>query len=73
MFNNYYYTKKDIVIIPKSNDKNNLRNISKVDVKPNKNKSYENIRDIVESSSQAVDIDSKPIPITKNNLKNNIA
>ena len=41
MFHNTYYRKKDIVIIPKSNDKNSLKN--KVDIKPN-NKTYDNIR-----------------------------
>ena len=70
------YKDKDIVIVPKSNDKNSLKNINKVDVKPSSNKSYENIRNIVQKDDKEIDI--KSIPNTDNtkknynNLKNNI-
>lgn len=73
MFFNYKYNnKKDIVIVPKSNDKNSIKNINKVDIKPNSNKSYDNIRSIVESDDKKVEIEKKPKNNIKNNLKNNI-
>ena len=43
MYNNYY--KKDIIIIPK-NKQNNITILDKNDIKL-KNKTYDNIRDIV--------------------------
>ena len=43
MYNNYY--KKDIIIIPK-NKQNNINILDKNDIKL-KNKTYDNIRDIV--------------------------
>ena len=43
MYNNYY--KKDIIIIPK-NKQNNIKILDKNDIKL-KNKTYDNIRDIV--------------------------
>ena len=76
MFYTKTYKDKDIVIVPKSKDKNSLKNINKVDVKPNSNKSYENIRNIVQNDEKTVDINSIPnTDNTKknyNNLKNNI-
>ena len=74
MFKTNYYHKKDIIVIPK----NNLKiNHNKVDVKVNNsNKSYDNIRSIVQNDEKEVDI--KSIPNTDNtkknynNLKNNI-
>ena len=56
MFNNYY--KKDIIIIPKK--QNNIKNSDKNDIKL-KDKSYDNIRDIV--------INKKDIEIPENNSK----
>ena len=53
MYNNYY--KKDIIIVPKSNI------LNKKDIKL-KDKSYDNIRDIV--------INKKDIEIPENNSKN---
>ena len=44
MFQNNYYNKKDIVVIPKNSLKNNFN----VEVKPNIKKTYDNIRSIVE-------------------------
>ena len=44
MYNNYY--KKDIIIVPKSKQ-NNINILNKNDLKLKKNKSYDNIRDIV--------------------------
>ena len=76
MFYTKTYKDKDIVIVPKSNDKNSLKTINKVDVKPSSNKSYENIRNIVQKDDKEIDI--KSIPNTDNtkknynNLKNNI-
>ena len=74
MFKNNYYNKKDIVVIPKNNLKNNN---NKIDVKVNNNnKSYENIRNIVQKDDKEIDIKSIPnTDSTKknyNNLKNNI-
>ena len=43
MYNNYY--KKDIIIIPK-NKQNHIKQLDKNDIKL-KNKTYDNIRDIV--------------------------
>ena len=59
VYNNYY--KKDIIIIPK-NKQNNIKNLDKHDIKL-KNKTYDNIRDIV--------INKKNIEkIPENNSKN---
>ena len=70
---NNYYKPKEIILIPKNNDKNNFKNINKIDIKTNKNNTYENIREIVlENSNQNV---KKEINIEKpktNKLKNNI-
>ena len=44
MYNNYY--KKDIIIIIPKNKQNNITNLDKNDIKL-KNKTYDNIRDIV--------------------------
>ena len=61
MYNNYY--KKDIIIVPKSKQ-NNINILNKNDIKL-KNKSYDNIRDIV--------INKKDIEkIPENNSKHNI-
>jgi hypothetical protein len=74
MFKNNYYNKKEIVVIPKNNLKHDN---NKIDVKVNNNnKSYENIRNIVQKDDKEIDI--KSIPNTDNtkknynNLKNNI-
>jgi hypothetical protein len=80
MFYKKTYKNKDIVIVPKSNDKNSLKTINKVDVKPNNNnKTYENIRNMVQnddgSSTQqgyaSKPVDIKSIPKNDNNIKNN--
>ena len=60
MYNNYY--KKDIIIIPK-NKQNNIKMLDKNDIKL-KNKTYDNIRDIVINKKK--DIETKP----ENNSKN---
>ena len=61
MFYKKTYKNKDIVIVPKSNDKNSLKTINKVDVKPNNNnKTYENIRNMVQNDDKPVDIKSIP-------------
>ena len=66
MFQNNYYQKKEIIIIPKNNLKNNY---NKVDVKiNNNNKSYDNIRSIVQNDDKPIDI--KSIPNTDNTKKN---
>ena len=47
--NNYYKKNKDIIIVPKRPEKQDLKTV----VKPNVNKSnYENIRNIVENNEQ---------------------
>ena len=47
--NNYYKKNKDIIIVPKRQEKQDLKTV----VKPNVNKSnYENIRKIVENNEQ---------------------
>jgi hypothetical protein len=47
--NNYYKKNKDIIIVPKRPEKQDLKTV----VKPNVNKSnYENIRNIVENNDQ---------------------
>jgi hypothetical protein len=65
MFYNKTYQNKDIVIVPKS--KNNLKTFNQVDVKPNNNnKTYENIRNIVQNddgSSTQQGYTSKPVDI----------
>ena len=66
MFQNNYYNKKDVIVIPKNNLKNNY---SKIDVKVNNNnKSYDNIRSIVQKDDKQIDI--KSIPNTDNTKKN---
>ena len=62
------YTKqKDIVIVPKNNDKNTLKSLNKIDIKQ-KNNSYENIREIVLEKKKDIEI-----PTSNNNkFKNNI-
>ena len=60
MYNNYY--KKDIIIVPKSKQ-NNINILNKNDIKL-KNKSYDNIRDIV--------INKKDRKIPESNSNNNI-
>ena len=67
MFYNYKHRNKDIVIVPKSNDKNSLKTINKVEVKPNTNKTYDNIRNIVQKDSKDIDINS----ISKKEIKQN--
>jgi hypothetical protein len=72
MFYNKPHQNKDIVIVPKS--KNNLKTINQVDVKPNNNKTYENIRNIVQNDDKPLDIKSIPKndgSSTHNNIKNN--
>ena len=61
MYNNYY--KKDIIIIPK-NKQNNINNLDKNDIKL-KNKTYDNIRDIVINKKKDIE------KISDNNSKNN--
>jgi hypothetical protein len=66
MFQNNFYQKKDIIVIPKNNLKNNY---NKIDVKVNNNnKSYDNIRSIVQKDDKQIDI--KSIPNTDNTKKN---
>ena len=60
MYNNYY--KKDIIIIPK-NKQNNIKMFNKNDIKL-KDKSYDNIRDIVINKTKDIEI--------YNNSKNNV-
>ena len=69
MFYKKTYKNKDIVIVPKSNDKNSLKSVNKVDGKPNNNKTFENIRNMVQNDDKPVDI--KSIPKNDNNIKNN--
>ena len=66
MFQNNFYQKKDIIVIPKNNLKNHY---NKIDVKVNNNnKSYDNIRSIVQKDDKQIDI--KSIPNTDNTKKN---
>ena len=65
MYNNYY--KKDIIIVPKSKQ-NNINILNKNDIKL-KNKSYDNIRDIVINKK---DIEKIPENNSKNNIYQNI-
>ena len=65
MYNNYY--KKDIIIVPKSKQ-NNINSLNKNDIKL-KNKSYDNIRDIVINKK---DIEKIPENNSKNNIYKNI-
>ena len=66
MFQNNYYQKKEIIVIPKNNLKNNY---NKIDVKMNNNnKSYDNIRSIVQNDDKPINI--KSIPNTDNAKKN---
>lgn len=60
MYKNYH-KQKDIVIVPKNNDKNNLKSLNKIDIKQ-KNSSYENIRDIVMEKKKDIEI-----PTSNNN------
>ena len=57
MYNNYY--KKDIIIIPK-NKQNNIKSLNKNDIKL-KDKSYDNIRDIVINKKKKISKDPKII------------
>ena len=74
MFQNNYYNKKDIVVIPKNSLKHNFN----VGVKPNVKKTYDNMRSIVEKdggpSAQrgfaSKEIDIKPIPNQDSKKKN---
>ena len=66
MFKSNYYNKKDIIIIPKSNIKDNHKH-PEVKIN-NNNKSYDNIRSIVQKDDKEIDI--KSIPITDNTKKN---
>ena len=65
MFNNYY--KKDIIIIPK-NKQNNINKLDKGDINL-KDKTYDNIRDIVINKK---DIEKIPDNNSKNNIYKNI-
>ena len=66
MFQNNYYKTKDIIVIPKNNLKNNY---NKIDVNVNNNnKSYDDIRSIVQKDDKQIDI--KSIPNTDNTKKN---
>ena len=66
MFQNNYYKTKEVIVIPKNNLKNNY---NKIDVKVNNNnKSYDNIRSIVQKDDKQIDI--KSIPNTDNTQKN---
>jgi hypothetical protein len=66
MFQNNYFQKKEIIVIPKNNLKNNY---NKIDVKVNSNnKSYDNIRSIVQNDDKPIEI--KSIPNTDNTKKN---
>ena len=65
MYNNYY--KKDIIIVPKSKQ-NQINILNKNDIKL-KNKSYDNIRDIVINKK---DIEKIPGNNSKNNIYKNI-
>ena len=50
MFKNSYYNKnKNIIKVPKQTEQHNIKN---VDIKPNTNKNYENIRSIVENNDK---------------------
>ena len=66
MFKINYNQKKDIIVIPKNSLKNTY---NKIDVKVNNNnKSYDNIRSIVQKDEKEVDI--KSISNTDNTKKN---
>ena len=68
MYKNYN-KQKDIIIVPKNNDKNSLKSVNKIDIKT-KNNSYENIREIVLEKKKDIEI-----PTSNNNnkkFKNNI-
>jgi len=56
-----YNKQKDIIIVPKQNDKNNLKSLNKIDIKT-KNNSYENIREIVLEKKKDIEI-----PTSSNN------
>ena len=69
MFQNNFYQKKDIIVIPKNNLKNNY---NKIDVKVNNNnKSYDNIRSIVQKDDKQIDIKSIPNQDSKKKNYNN--
>lgn len=65
MYNNYH-KQKNIIIVPKNNDKNNLKTLNKIDIKT-KNSSYDNIREIVLEKKKDIEI-----PTTNNKFKNNL-
>ena len=55
---NKYQKHKEIIIVPKNNDKNTLKSLNKIDIKP-KNNSYENIREIVLEKKKDIEIPNK--------------
>ena len=67
---NKSHKQKEIIFIPKSNDKNNIKSLNKLDIK-NKNNSYENIREIVLENKNNIkmepQVDIKP---SNNKFKN---
>lgn len=67
MYKNYN-KQKDIVIVPKNNDKNTLKSLNKIDIKQ-KNNSYENIREIVLEKKKDIEI---PTSNNNNNKFKNI-
>ena len=70
MMYNKYHKQREIIVIPKSNDKNNIKSLNKFDIK-NKNNSYENIREIVLENKNNIkmepQVDIKP---SNNKFKN---
>ena len=67
MFNKNTYYKNKLIIVPKHQDKNNIKNINSVeDLKPNNNnKSYEKIRNIVENTDEKKVVGDIPRDIEK--------
>ena len=55
---NKYQKHKEIIIVPKNNDKNTLKSLNKIDIKP-KNNSYENIREIALEKKQEIQVPNK--------------
>ena len=64
---NRYPKHKEIIIVPKNNEKNTLKSLNKIDIKPKTN-TYENIREIVLEKKKDINLE---IP-NKKKLKNNI-
>ena len=60
-----YYTNKNIIVIPKKTEQHNFKNDIKIN---NNNKSYENIRKIVENNSEEKPIEKQ----SKSNEKNKL-